>query len=158
IETFAGIASYFTVNISSPNTPGLRDLQQGALFDELLARVLDARERASRQGRRAPLLIKIAPDLSLRELDDVVRAARRRGVDGMLVGNTPVARPPSLRSATAQEAGGLSGRPLFTLSTRMLAEAYVRLEGAFPLVGTGGIDSGATALAKIRAGASLVQL
>jgi dihydroorotate dehydrogenase len=158
IETFAPAASYFTVNISSPNTPGLRDLQQGALFDELLARVLDARERASAQGRRVPLLIKIAPDLSLAELDDVVGAARRRGVDGMIVGNTTVARPPGLRSAAAREAGGLSGRPLFALATRMLAEAYVRLEGAFPLVGTGGIDSGATALAKIRAGACLVQL
>jgi len=158
IETFAGLASYFTVNISSPNTPGLRDLQQGALFDELLARVLEARERTSRQGRRTPLLIKIAPDLRLRELDDVVGAARRRGVDGMIVGNTTVARPPGLRSAAAREAGGLSGRPLFALATRMLAEAYVRVEGAFPLVGTGGIDSGATALAKIRAGASLVQL
>ena len=158
IETFAPLASYFTVNISSPNTPGLRDLQQGALFDELLARVLDARERASRQGRRAPLLIKIAPDLSLSELDEVVGAARRRGVDGMIIGNTTVARPPGLRSATAREPGGLSGRPLFALATRVLAEAYVRVEDAFPLVGTGGIDSGATALAKIRAGASLVQL
>jgi len=158
IETFAPVASYFTVNISSPNTPGLRDLQQGALFDELLARVLEARERASRQGGRVPVLIKIAPDLSLRELDDVVGAARRRGVDGMIIGNTTVARPPSLRSAAAREAGGLSGSPLFALATRMLAEAYVRVEGGFPLVGTGGISSGETALAKIRAGAALVQL
>jgi dihydroorotate dehydrogenase len=158
VERFTPLASYFTVNISSPNTPGLRDLQQGALFDELLARVLEARERASRHGVRTPLLIKIAPDLSLAELDDVVGAARRRAVDGMIVGNTTVARPPNLRSATAHEPGGLSGRPLFALATRMLAEAYVRVEGAFPLIGTGGIESGETALAKIRAGASLVQL
>jgi dihydroorotate dehydrogenase len=159
IETFAPVASYFTVNISSPNTPGLRDLQQGRLFDELLARVVDARARASRQAGLTPLLIKIAPDLTLSELDDVVGAARRRRVDGMIVGNTTVTRPPNLADAkTAQESGGLSGRPLFALSTRMLAETYVRAEGAFPLVGAGGIDSGRTALAKIRAGASLVQL
>jgi dihydroorotate dehydrogenase len=159
IETFAPVASYFTVNISSPNTPGLRDLQQGQLFDELLARVMDARARVSRQAGLTPLLIKIAPDLTLNELDDIVGAARRRHVDGMIVGNTTVARPPNLQDAkTAKESGGLSGRPLFALATRMLAETYVRAEGAFPLVGAGGIDSGHTALAKIRAGASLVQL
>jgi dihydroorotate dehydrogenase len=159
IETFAPVASYFTVNISSPNTPGLRDLQQGQLFDELLARVVDARARVSRQAGLTPLLIKIAPDLTLSELDDIVGAARRRRVDGMIVGNTTVARPPSLKDQkTAKESGGLSGRPLFERSTRMLAETYVRAEGAFPLVGAGGIDSGRTALAKIRAGACLVQL
>src|SRR5258708_38509360 len=97
IETFAPVASYFTVNISSPNTPGLRDLQQGRLFDELLARVVDARQRASRNAGLTPLLIKIAPDLTLNELDDVVGAARRRRVDGMIVGNTTVLRPPDLR-------------------------------------------------------------
>jgi len=159
IETFAPVASYFTVNISSPNTPGLRDLQQGRLFDELLARVVDARARVSRQAGLTPLLIKIAPDLTLNELDDIVGAARRRRVDGMIVGNTTIARPLSLTDKrTAKESGGLSGRPLFGLSTRMLAETYVRAEGAFPLVGAGGIDSGRSALAKIRAGASLVQL
>ncbi len=159
IETFAPVASYFTVNISSPNTPGLRDLQQGALFEDLLARVVDARARVSRQAGLTPLLVKIAPDLSLNELDDVVGACRRRRVDGMIIGNTTVTRPPSLKDVrTAKESGGLSGRPLFALSTRMLAETYVRAEGAFPLVGTGGIDSPRTALAKIRAGACLVQL
>jgi dihydroorotate dehydrogenase len=159
IETFAPVASYFTLNISSPNTPGLRELQRGRLFDELLARVVDARERASRQAGLVPLLIKIAPDVTLSELDDIVGAARRRRVDGMIVGNTTLARPSTLREKkTAQEAGGLSGRPLFALATRMLAETYVRVESAFPLVGTGGIDSGRTALAKMRAGAALVQL
>jgi dihydroorotate dehydrogenase len=159
IETFAPVASYFTLNISSPNTPGLRELQQGRLFDELLARVVEARQRASRNAGLTPLLIKIAPDLTLSELDDVVGAARRRRVDGMIVGNTTVLRPPDLQEVrTAKESGGLSGQPLFALSTRMLAETYVRVEGAFPLVGTGGIDSGASALAKIRAGACLVQL
>ena len=97
-------------------------------------------------------------EAGLAQLDDIVGAARRRRVDGMIVGNTTLARPPSLKDRIAKESGGLSGRPLFALSTRMLAETYVRVEGAFPLVGTGGIDSGKTALAKIRAGSCLVQL
>jgi dihydroorotate dehydrogenase len=159
IELFAPVASYFTCNISSPNTPGLRDLQQGKVFDELLSRVMDARGRVSRQTGLTPVLVKIAPDLTLSELDDVVGAARRYRVDGMIIGNTTLARPSWLRDhATAAEAGGLSGRPLFALATRMLAETYVRVEGAFPLIGVGGIDSGETALAKIRAGASLIQV
>jgi dihydroorotate dehydrogenase len=156
VETFAAVASYFTINISSPNTPGLRNLQQTQALDDLLARVIDARDRAR---TRKPVLLKIAPDLTLADLDDVVGVARRRRVDGMIVGNTTVMRPPSLRDrATAKEAGGLSGRPLFKLSTRMLAESFVRAEGAFPLIGVGGIDSGPTAIAKIKAGATLVQL
>jgi dihydroorotate dehydrogenase len=159
IETFAPVASYFTVNVSSPNTPGLRNLQQAAALDDLLARVIDARERVRQNAGDSPVLLKIAPDLSLAELDDVVHIARSRRVDGMIVANTTVARPSSLRDAArAGEQGGLSGRPLFRLSTRMVAETYVRAEGAFPLVGVGGIDSGGAALTKIRAGASLIQL
>jgi dihydroorotate dehydrogenase len=159
IEMFAPVASYFTCNISSPNTPGLRDLQQARVFEELTARVVEARARANASAGTTPVLIKIAPDLTLNDLDDIVGIARRHRVDGMIVGNTTVGRPPSLKDrTTAKEAGGLSGRPLFTLATRMLAETYVRVEGAFPLIGVGGIDSGATAVAKVRAGASLVQL
>jgi len=159
IESFATVASYFTVNISSPNTPGLRDLQQASALDELLARVIDARERVRPRSGPTPVLLKIAPDLSLIELDDVVGIARKHRVDGMIVSNTTIARPASLRErAKAGEAGGLSGRPLFKLSTRMLAETFVRAEGAFPLIGVGGIDSGPTAIAKIKAGATLVQL
>jgi dihydroorotate dehydrogenase len=159
IEMFAPVASYFTCNISSPNTPGLRDLQQGRVFDELLARVMEARSRMNRKAGTTPVLIKIAPDLTLSELDDVVGAARRHRVDGMMIGNTTVLRPAWLRDReTAHEPGGLSGRPLFALATRMLAETYVRVENAFPLVGVGGIDSAETALAKVRAGACLVQL
>jgi dihydroorotate dehydrogenase len=158
IETFAPVANYFTVNISSPNTPGLRDLQQANALDDLLARVMAARERAARNAGTTPVLLKIAPDLSLPELDDVVGVARRRRVDGMIVGNTTPSRPASLRDPKAKEAGGLSGRPLFRLATRMLAETYVRAENVFPLVGVGGVDSGATAVAKLRAGACLVQL
>ena len=159
IETFAPVASYFTVNVSSPNTPGLRNLQQSAALDDLLARVIDARERVRKQAGDSPVLLKIAPDLSLAELDDVVHIARSRRVDGMIVANTTLARPATLREGNrAKEQGGLSGRPLFRLSTRMVAETYVRVEGAFPLVGVGGIDSGGAALTKIRAGASLIQL
>jgi dihydroorotate dehydrogenase len=157
IETFAGVASYFTVNISSPNTPGLRDLQQTAALDDLLARVLAARDRAA-AGRNLPVLLKIAPDLSLSELDDVVQVARQRRIDGMIVGNTTISRPATLQSPQAREAGGLSGKPLFLLSTRMLAETFVRVEGAFPLVGVGGIEKASDAVAKLRAGATLLQL
>jgi dihydroorotate dehydrogenase len=159
IETFAPVASYFTVNVSSPNTPGLRNLQQASALDDLLAKVIDARERVRQNAGDSPVLLKIAPDLSLAELDDVVHIARSRRVDGMIVANTTVARPSSLREQTrAKEQGGLSGRPLFRLSTRMVAETYVRAEGAFPLIGVGGIDTGGAALTKIRAGASLIQL
>jgi dihydroorotate dehydrogenase len=159
IETFAPVAGYFTVNVSSPNTPGLRNLQKAQALDDLLARVIDARERVRKNAGESPVLLKIAPDLSLAELDDVVQIARSRRVDGMVVGNTTLARPSTLREQTrARESGGLSGRPLFRLSTRMVAETYVRVEGAFPLVGVGGIDSGGAALTKIRAGASLIQL
>ena len=158
IETFAPVASYFTVNVSSPNTPGLRNLQQAAALDDLLAKVIEARERVRQNAGDTPVLLKIAPDLSLAELDDVVHIARSRRIDGMIVGNTTLARPSTLREqARAREQGGLSGRPLFRLSTRMVAETYVRAERAFPLVGVGGIDTGA-ALTKIRAGASLIQL
>jgi dihydroorotate dehydrogenase len=158
IERLAPVVGFLTVNVSSPNTPGLRNLQQTAALDDLLSRVVDARARANRVGR-APLLLKIAPDLTLSDLDDVVGLARRHRIDGMIVGNTTVSRPPSLRERVkANEPGGLSGRPLFALSTRVLAETYVRAEGAFPLIGVGGIDSGAAAFAKIKAGASLIQL
>lgn len=159
IERFAPVASYVTLNVSSPNTPGLRNMQQAAVLDDLLARVIDVRERVTPNAGPTPVLLKIAPDLALADLDDVVGVARARRVDGMIVGNTTVTRPKNLRDAgKAKEAGGLSGRPLLPLANRMLAETYVRVEDAFPLVGAGGIDSGETALAKIRAGASLVQV
>jgi dihydroorotate dehydrogenase len=159
IETFAPVASYFTLNVSSPNTPQLRDLQKRDALDDLLARVVETRDRVSRDAGSAPVLLKIAPDLTLAELDDIVGAARRRRVDGMIVGNTTTTRPPDLRERIkAIEQGGLSGRPLFRLSTRMLAETYVRVEDAFPLIGVGGITSGAGAIAKVKAGATLVQV
>jgi dihydroorotate dehydrogenase len=159
ILAFADVASYFTLNVSSPNTPGLRDLQKREALDDLLARVVAARDEASRIHPRRPLLLKIAPDLALAELDDVVEVAMRRAMDGMIVGNTTISRPASLRDNTvAAEAGGLSGAPLFDLSTKLLAETAARVEGRMPLVGVGGIDSAAAARAKLAAGATLVQL
>jgi dihydroorotate dehydrogenase len=155
IEALASFASYLTVNISSPNTPGLRQLQAGAVLDDLLARAVEARDRAK---LRKPLLLKIAPDLSLQELDDLVTVAKKRGIDGMIVSNTTISRSKELRDPNASEEGGLSGKPLFALSTWMLGETFKRVEGAFPLVGVGGIDSADAAWRKIRAGAALVQL
>ena len=120
---------------------------------------MDARAAHEQRGRNTPVLIKIAPDLTLGELDDVVGGARKQRVDGMIIGNTTVARPPAcaIRRPRARPGGSPDVRCSHS-STRMLAETYVRVEGAFPLVGVGGIDSGATALAKIRAGACLIQL
>ncbi|ALK10840.1 quinone-dependent dihydroorotate dehydrogenase [Blastochloris viridis] len=155
IAAFAPVTSYFTLNISSPNTPGLRDLQEASALDDLVARCVAARDATT---PRRPLLLKIAPDLDLAALDAIVEVAKRRGLDGMVVSNTTVARPATLTGARAGESGGLSGRPLFEPSTRMLAETFVRVGGAFPLVGVGGVDSAETAWAKIAAGASLVQL
>lgn len=155
IAAFADLADYLTVNISSPNTPGLRDLQARAALDDLLARLGEAREA---QPQRPPLLVKIAPDLDLSELDDVVAVALARGADGLIVSNTTLARPPGLIDRHAGEAGGLSGRPLFRRATWMLAEAALRLKGRLPLIGVGGITSGTDAVAKLRAGASLMQL
>ena len=160
ITAFAQHASYFTVNVSSPNTPGLRNLQHGAELDSLLARVLEARES---QKRRCPVLLKIAPDLTLDEIDSIVAIARARKIDGMIVSNTTISRPAGLQagglaSALARETGGLSGSPLFSLSTTVLAQVFLRVEGQFPLIGAGGIASAADAIAKLEAGASLLQL
>ena len=122
IETFAPVASYFTVNVSSPNTPGLRNLQQSAALDDLLAKVIDARERVRKNAGDLPVLLKIAPDLSLSELYYVVHIARSRRVDGMIVANTTLARPSALREQSrAKEQGGLIWRPVVPSTTGMVA-------------------------------------
>jgi dihydroorotate dehydrogenase len=159
IKVFATLAELFVINISSPNTPGLRDLQHNDALDDLLARTLAARDEASQESGRKPLLVKIAPDLTQNELDSIIAVCRARGIDGLIISNTTVARPSTLRDqVTAAEQGGLSGRPLFAASTRLLAQAFLRVEGQFPLIGVGGVESAATALAKIEAGATLVEL
>jgi dihydroorotate dehydrogenase len=154
IEAFSHVASYFTVNISSPNTPGLRALQSRAELDALLARLNAAR---GRQELRPPMLLKIAPDLRDDELEDIATACGGGALDGIIVSNTTLSRA-GLRSALAQEAGGMSGKPLLDLSTRQLAKLHLLTRGAIPLVGAGGVHDAASALLKIRAGASLVQL
>ncbi len=155
VKTFAPLADYLTINVSSPNTPGLRDLQRREALDALVARVVETRDESR---PRRPLLVKIAPDLDDRALDDIVAIALARDIDGLIVSNTTVARPSTLRSSHREEAGGLSGRPLFAPSTRLLARAYLALGGRVALIGCGGVEDAQTALAKIEAGADLVQL
>lgn len=159
IIRFADVADYFTLNVSSPNTPGLRDLQATTALLDLLARTVAARDSLAPRYGRKPLLLKIAPDLDLASLDDIVHAVRLRAIDGIIVSNTTVARPSSLMGhGLEKETGGLSGRPLFPASTRMLAQTYLRVGGQIPLIGVGGIDSAHTAIAKVRAGATLIQI
>ncbi len=157
VAALAPLADYIVINVSSPNTPGLRRLQNPELLAQLVSRV-DAVRRATFAERPPPLLLKIAPDLGAEERADIAAVALASGVDGLVVGNTTVARPAGLQSRHAGEAGGLSGRPLFEPSTGMLRDLYRRTGGRLPLVGVGGIAGGADAYAKIRAGASLVQL
>jgi dihydroorotate dehydrogenase len=158
IEAVCGLADYLVCNVSSPNTPGLRALQAREPITELLRRVLDARRRCAPGAKQPPLLAKVGPDLDDDELRDIAEVAVACGVDGLIVGNTTVTRPAVLRSRYAGEAGGLSGKPLLALSTRCLARAYQLTGGRLPIIGCGGIASGADAYARIRAGASLVQL
>ncbi len=155
-QALAPLVAFLTVNVSSPNTPGLRDLQGEAFLDELLARVVAARDET---GSSAAVLLKIAPDIDLGTLDAITATALRRGVQGLVVSNTTIARPETLLdSELASETGGLSGRPLFAPATRLLAQTYLRIGKQIPLVGVGGIDSAEAAWTKIRAGASLLQL
>lgn len=158
IKTFASVANYLVVNVSSPNTPGLRDLQAPSALDDLLARVLEARDITALEAGRKPVLLKISPDLSLPELDELISIAQRRAIDGMIVSNTTTSRPALLRELNAHELGGLSGKPLFSLSTWMLKQTYQRVGKSMPLIGVGGVDSADTAWAKIAAGATLIQL
>jgi dihydroorotate dehydrogenase len=155
IERLAQVASYFTVNISSPNTPGLRDLQSPQELNSLLKRV-----QASRAALPSPppLLIKLAPDLAEADVALAVGVIMAHDVDGIVVSNTTLSRDGLHDVDFSMEKGGLSGRPLFARSTRMLARVYRLTEGKLPLIGVGGIDSGETALAKIEAGASLIQI
>jgi dihydroorotate dehydrogenase len=151
-----GLASYFTINISSPNTPGLRALQTQAALEELLGRLAEARDGLPAAGG-APMFLKVAPDLEAGEVETIVETSFAHGLAGIMVSNTTVSRPP-LRSRFREEAGGLSGAPLSALSTRVLAQFTQASAGRLALVGVGGIGSGAEAYAKIRAGACAVQL
>ncbi|HEX9448121.1 MAG TPA: quinone-dependent dihydroorotate dehydrogenase [Dongiaceae bacterium] len=161
IRALARFADYLVINVSSPNTPGLRALQGRAPLQELLGRTAQALA-ALDLPQRPPLLLKIAPDLTADDIEDiaaVAQLAQSSGqLDGLIVSNTTITRPAAIDRHWAQEAGGLSGKPLFTLSTEILRQVYRLTGGKLPIIGVGGIASGADAYAKIRAGASLVQL
>ncbi|MBC8050781.1 MAG: quinone-dependent dihydroorotate dehydrogenase [Chitinophagales bacterium] len=155
VRAFADCASYLTVNISSPNTPGLRGLQAPEKLDSLLERVLRERDFA-KPG--LPVLVKLAPDLDEHALPDILDLVMARSIDGLILTNTTIERNGIPYAAHRGETGGLSGRPLFARSTRFLAKVYLLTDGKIPLIGVGGVDSGEAALQKILAGASLIQL
>lgn len=155
LRELAPLADYVTVNISSPNTPGLRGLQNRAELDQLLGAVMGARASLSRQ---MPLLVKIAPDLDGQACNDIAALALDHRIDGLIVSNTTIDRPTGLQGHHRSESGGLSGRPLFHKSTEVLRTMRQLTKGKLVLVGVGGISSGEDAWAKIRSGASLVQL
>lgn len=150
VTAAAQVADYVTINVSSPNTPGLRDLQHGKALRDLLAAT-----RAAAGAR--PLFLKVAPDLDPTQIDDIAAAVLDARIDALIIGNTTISRPP-LVDSHANEAGGLSGAPLASLATHRLSDFRTATGGAIPLIGVGGIFSGAEAYARIRAGASLVQL
>lgn len=159
IRTFYAVARYFTANVSSPNTPGLRDLQGRESLAALLKAVLEARdEQASKTGVHRPVFLKIAPDLTEEGMDDIAAEVLASGLDGLIVSNTTLARDGLSDPRQAGEAGGLSGRPLFSRSTAVLARMRKRVGPDLPIIGVGGVETVDTALEKIRAGADLVQL
>lgn len=158
ITALAQYASYITVNISSPNTPGLRALQVGEALDNLLARVVDARNEAAKNDLPKPLLLKIAPDVSETHLDAIVKSVADHRLDGMIVSNTTLDRSLVQGAKRAGEAGGLSGAPLFERATIVLAKTRERVGPHLPLIGVGGISNGLQAVQKLEAGANLIQL
>lgn len=159
IKNFGDVADYFTVNISSPNTPGLRDLQQGEALHDLLAQVIDARANHKIvHAQNVPIFLKIAPDLDENQLDEICAKVLEHGLDGMIVSNTTTARKAVASYKYGNEKGGLSGEPLFAHSTRILAQTRQRVGADLPLIGVGGIHSPESAFAKIAAGANLIQL
>lgn len=154
-----GLSGYFTANISSPNTPGLRALQTKAALEDLLGRISETREALKiASGRDYPIFLKVAPDLEDGEVEAIVETVVGSGLDAIIVSNTTIARPDSLRSAQKGEGGGLSGAPLLDASTAVLARFHAAAAGRVALIGAGGIADGAGAYAKIRAGARAVQL
>ncbi len=158
VRRFARLGDYITINISSPNTPGLRDLQGKDALTRLLHEALEARAQTLQGGEACPVFVKIAPDLDEEGLADTLEVLSASPVEGVIVSNTTNARPSTLRSSQASETGGLSGKPLFEPSTDMLRRVKAALGGSKALIGVGGVDSAQTAQAKLDAGADLVQL
>ncbi len=155
VQTVGEFADYITINISSPNTPGLRDLQKKNTLRQLLESVL---EENGKSLRRPPILVKISPDLESQEIKEIAETALDLNVDGLIATNTTIDRGSSLRSDSKTEEGGLSGRPLTEKSTKVLRQLYQYTAGRIPIIGTGGVLTGEDAYQKIRSGASLVQI
>ena len=153
-----GHADYFTINISSPNTPGLRKLQGADEMEDLLGRIAETRAALTGDEPSVPIFLKVAPDVDVTQIDRIVEQARTYGMNAIIVSNTTLDRPETLQSEHCGEGGGLSGQPLFEKSTKILAEFFDAADGKIDLIGVGGIGSGAQAYAKIRAGAKAVQL
>ena len=159
VERLGPYATFLTINVSSPNTPGLRDLQLPDALSGLIGEMVVARDTlTASRGRRVPLVVKLSPDIAEGDLPEIVARLLAAPVDGIAVSNTTLSRDGLTNTRYAAETGGLSGRPLFQRSTQMLAKVFLLSEGKVALIGIGGVDSGAAALAKIEAGASLVQL
>lgn len=159
VEAVAPYVDYLVANVSSPNTPGLRAMQGRDILRDMLARVLEARARAVPDAaKRPPLIVKIAPDLDDDERADIAAVVLETGVDGITVANTTVQRPDHMTDSQTQEAGGMSGAPLFPIALKLVGEMYRRTGGKVPIIGCGGVASGADAYTMIRAGASLIQL
>ena len=155
VKAFSDYASYLVINVSSPNTPGLRDLQSRDNLTRLLEAALLARAECQ---TKPPLLVKMAPDLSEPEAKDIAEVAIKTKIDGIIVSNTTTQRPASLKSKNSFQPGGLSGEPVFEMSTQLLRQMYHTTNGKVPLIGVGGVSDGLQAYQKIKAGASLVQL
>ena len=163
VKKFGSYADYLVINVSSPNTPGLRDMQGKKALSELIGDVIKARDTLVKDlgGKNLPVLLKVAPDLTDKDKEDIVSVISQKGtqVDGLIVSNTTITRPESLKSGEVKsETGGLSGRPLVELSTKTVSDFYTLTNGAVPIIGVGGIFTGADAMEKIKAGASLVQV
>ena len=158
LSLLRNIADYVTVNVSSPNTPGLRSFQQVEKLEELLNTLITASWENSDSNRRIPLLLKIAPDLTNEDINEIVDVAVSSGISGIIISNTTISRPKNLLDAKQGEPGGLSGAPLFELSTQKLAQTFLAAKQRIPIIGVGGVDSAKTAYTKVKAGASLIQL
>ena len=158
LSLLRNIADYVTVNVSSPNTPGLRSFQQVEKLEELLNTLITASWENSDSNRRIPLLLKIAPDLTNDDINEIVDVAVSSGISGIIISNTTTSRPKNLLDAKQGEPGGLSGAPLFELSTQKLAQTFLAAKQRIPIIGVGGVDNAETAYTKVKAGASLIQL
>ncbi len=155
VLVFASLCDFLTINVSSPNTPGLRNLQEKESLKDILGQTLAARAKI---GSKTPIFLKIAPDMGDAQLADIAEVSLSSGIDGLIVSNTTTSRPEALPSDYIKETGGLSGKPLSDMSTKLIGKMYALTQGKLPIIGCGGVFTGADAYAKIRAGATLVQV